>query len=341
MSSDCVCERCGYDGFHCDCLLRHGTLFDAACADIIKKKYADFVAAYKFVGAVRAFHCDADTVCIRVRRKHQVCACFFCEIQSLLQRCKNLRVRIAAGRKVAVRILLIRHDRDVCDANVFEYLCYWYESGTVQRAVYQLQASCFAETRTHLTGFNRLIKCFFAVILHETDQSFFHALCKGHIFCSGQYVGLLDLVVNDRCRVICHLAAVRTVCLVTVVFCRIVGCGHHDSCVAVVVTGRKGKCRYRHQCIVDPYMNTVCRQHTCRCLGKHVALETAVIADCHGLCTALCLHPVCKSLRRLAYHIDVHAVRTCAKHAAQSRGTELQCYGKTLLYFVFISFDSG
>ena len=79
------------------------------------------------------------------------------------------------------------------------------------------------------------------------DQAFLHAFREGHIFRSGEDVGLLDLCVYDSGGVVRHLAAVRTVSLVAVVFCRVVRSSYHNSGVAVIITCSKGKSRNRHQ----------------------------------------------------------------------------------------------
>src|SRR5699024_5859077 len=147
----CICQRCGHDGFHCHCLLRHGSFLNASRTDIIKKKDAHFIAAHQLIRAIRALHSDADTVCIRICREHQVSTCLLRQIQSLLQRLEDLRIRITAGREITVRILLIRNDRDICNADVLQHLCYRHKSGTVQRAVHELQPRRLAETRAYLS----------------------------------------------------------------------------------------------------------------------------------------------------------------------------------------------
>src|SRR5699024_7475872 len=117
------------------------------------------------------------------------------------------------------------------------------------------------------------------------------------------------------------------------------GSCHHDSRVAVIVACRKGKCRYRHQCIVDPDFDPVGSQNACRSLCKYVTLQTAVITDRNSLCAALCLDPVGKALCRLAHNIDIHTVRSCSEHTAQSCSSKLQCHSETILDLFIISFD--
>ena len=74
-------------------------------------------------------------------------------------------------------------------------------------------------------------------------------------------------------------------------------------------------------------------------IGEYIALYTAVVADRHGLCTALGLHPVGQPLRSLAHHINIHAVRARPEDAAQPGRTELQRYRETLLDLIVTAFD--
>ena len=102
------------------------------------------------------------------------------------------------------------------------------------------------------------------------------------------------------------------------------GSSHHYACIAVVITRCERKRRHRHQRVIDTDFDPICRQHACRCLCKHITFQTAVITDGHRLCAALGFYPVREPLGRLAHHIDIHAVRPSAEHAAQSCCSELQ-----------------
>ena len=117
------------------------------------------------------------------------------------------------------------------------------------------------------------------------------------------------------------------------------GCSYHDTCVAVVVTGCKGKCRYRHQCVVNSDFDSVCCQNACCCFCEYIALDTAVIADGYRLVSALCFYPVCKTLCCLTYYIDIHTVCSCAKYTTKSCGSEFQRYSKTVLDLLIVSFN--
>ena len=246
MLCNCVCKRCGNDRFHCNRVLRHCAFLDTASCNIVKEKNSYFITTYQLIGTVRAFHGNTNTVCIRVSSKHKICSCLLGKLQSLLQSCENLRVRVAACGKIAVRVFLFRNNRYICDSDILQDLGYRHKSGTIQRAVNQLQSCCLTKTRTNLAGLDCIVKSTFAVVTNKADQTFLNALCKGHIFRTSQNVCLLDLIINDSCSIICHLAAIRAISLVSIIFSRVMRCGNHNTRVALIVACRKGKGRYRH-----------------------------------------------------------------------------------------------
>ena len=336
---DLVRQRRGDQGHDSHRILRHGALLDAACADVVQKQDAHLVTGDQLIAAVRALHGNADTVRVRIRRQHQVSADFLGKGKALLKSSEDLGVRIRAGGKVAVRILLLRNNGDVRDAHVLQDPGDRYQAGAVQRRIDQLQAGVLRETRTDLAGFNGLIQGFLAVFADELDETLVNAFRKAHVLRAGEDIGLLDGIVNDCCGIVRHLAAVRSVSLVAIVLCRVVGRRDHDACVALIITGCKGKCRDRHQLVVDADVDAVCSEDACSVTREIPALQTAVIADSDGLGPALGLDPVSDTLGCLTDDPDVHAVRTCAECAAKTRRTELQSDGEAFLDLVVIPLD--
>ena len=159
------------------------------------------------------------------------------------------------------------------------------------------------------------------------------------MLCARQHIRLLDGRVDNSGRIICHLAAVRAVCLVAVVLRRVVRSRDHDASVAVVVARRKAQGRYRHELLVKAHVDVICREGAGGLAREVPALETAVVADGDGLRAALRLDPVGNALRSLANDPDVHAVRTGAEHAAQAGRAELQSDGEAVLDGLIITGD--
>ena len=114
----CISQWCGYDRLHCYRVLRHRTLLNTSCTDVIQKQYTYFIATYQLIRSIRALHRDTYTVCIRVCSEHQICALFLCKIQSQFQSLKDLRVRVAACGEVSIWIFLFRHDSNICHAYI-------------------------------------------------------------------------------------------------------------------------------------------------------------------------------------------------------------------------------
>ena len=191
---------------------------------------------------IRDSHGNAHAVGIGVGGQHQICTSLGCQLQTQLQSLENFGVRVGAGGKVAVGVLLLGHDGDIGDAYIVQHMSDRHQTGTIQRAVHQLQASSAAQAGADLAGFDRLVQSSLAVLPHKTDQTIFHAFGKGDILCAGEHIGLLDLSVhNGRC-VIGHLAAIRAIGLVAVVLGRVVRSRDHDTSIALVVTGSKTQC---------------------------------------------------------------------------------------------------
>ena len=341
MSGNGVGQRGGDDGLDGDGVLRHGALLDAACADVVQQQSAHLVAGDQLIAAVRTLHGDAHAVGVGVGGQHQVCTGLGGEVEAQLQGIEDLRVGVRAGGKVAVGILLLRHDGDVGDAHIVQDVGDRHQTGAVQGAVDQLQASRLAQARAHLTCLDGSIEGVLAVVAHKADEALLDTLCKGDVLCAGEDIGLLDLIVDDSGGVIGHLAAVGAVGLVAVVLGRVVRSCDHDARVALVVTGGKAQGGDRHQRVVDAHLDAVRCQDPGSRLGKDVALEAAVVADGHGLIAALRLDPVCQTLRGLTHDVDVHTVGASAQHAAQAGGAKLQRNGEAVLDLVVISLDLG
>ena len=341
MCGNGIGQRSGYDGLDGHRVFGHGALLDAACADVIQQQSAHLVAGYQLIAAIRALHGNAHAVGIGVGGQHQIGTSLGCQLQTQLQSLENFGVRVGAGGKVAVGVLLLGHDGDIGDAHIVQHVGDRHQTGTIQRAVHQLQAGSLAQARAHLTGLNGIIQCLLAVVAHKADQALLHALGKGYVLCTGQHIRLLDLIVYDGSSIIGHLAAIRAVGLVAVVLGRVVRSRDHDTSIALVVTGSKAQCRHRHQSIVNAHLDTVCRQNACGGLGKDIALQAAVVADRHSLAAALSLDPVCQTLRGLTHNIDIHTVGASAQNAAQTSGAKLQSHSKAVLDLVVISLDLG
>ena len=105
--------------------------------DIFGQQNADFVAAHELI-AVTGVDGDTDSVAVGVGCKEQVRFFILRKLQRLFKRLADFGVRIGAGRKVTVRVLLRRNYRNIVKARALENLADGLVARAVQRSVYEL-----------------------------------------------------------------------------------------------------------------------------------------------------------------------------------------------------------
>ena len=105
-------------------------------ADEVEKENSHFVARYELVLAAAILDRDAAPVAVGVRREEQVSACLCRILHAELHRLFDLRVRIGAGREVAVRLLLLCYYRDIRKARLLKSSRYRLESCAVEGRIY-------------------------------------------------------------------------------------------------------------------------------------------------------------------------------------------------------------
>ena len=65
-------------------------------------------------------------------------------------------------------------------------------------------------------------------------------------------------------------------------------------------------------------LDAVGSEDRCSLTGENVTLDAAVMADGDGLRQVRLVEIVGDRLRRAADHVNIHPIRACAEHAAQS-----------------------
>ena len=215
-----------------------------------------------------------------------------------------------------------------------------HQTGTIQRAVNQFEASGLADAGTDGTGLDGLVQGVDAVFTHILDEALSHAVFKRNQLGAGEDVGLLDLGIDNIGGFVGHLASIGAIGLVAVVLSGVVAGRDHDARVAVIVTGGERKGRHRHQGTVDADFDTVGGQYLGGGAGEQIALDTAIVADGNSLGAALGFDPVSEALGGLAHHINVHAVGAGANDTAQTRGAELERHCETVLNGRVVALDA-
>ena len=197
-------------------------------------------------------------------------------------------------------------------------------ASAVQRCVNDFQTALCAQIR---------IQALFQHILVISID--YRLRCVGdHAVSHGCFeIGMLDILENIQCidlsqNCICgvngHLTAIAAVYFITVVLCRVVAGGYHNTCAALLRTYCIGEHRSRHQLCIDVYLDAVCSQHFRSSLCKYIGLDAAVIRNGNaGVCECR-VHIVGQTLCCTANRINVHTVCASTNDTTETAGTEFQ-----------------
>ncbi len=321
-------------------VLRHFAFFYAALGDEVQQQHADLVAAEQLeLAGLCVLHSNANTVAVRVGGQQQVRLHLFAQLQALLQRFPNFRVRVGAGGEVAVRHLLLLNDGHVLDADAVEDGGDAASAGAVERGVNNAEVRAGAVDDAFLLY---PLEERLGDLLRNGDD---HAVRHGFVVVGVLYVGkniqLVHLCQNAVGHLGGDLAAVAAVGLVAVVFCRVMAGGDVDTGVTLEVTHGKGQRRRRHQLRINVSLDAVGGQRRGGFLCKDVGFDPAVIGDGHGRAGTDVIQVVGKALRCLAHRINIDAVGACANHAAKTRGAEGQVLVEPVVDFFILPLDGS
>ena len=111
------------------------------------------------------------------------------------------------------------------------------------------------------------------------------------------------------------------------------GSGDHDTRRGMQITGRKGHGRHRHQNRPDTHLDPIGCKNTSSDFCEHVALDAAVIADCHRRLCKVFLQIVSQALRCFCDRVNVHAVGACTDYAAQTTRAKVKVTVEGILDF--------
>ena len=137
------------------------------------------------------------------------------------------------------------------------------------------------------------------------------------------------------------LTAVLTICLVSVVFFRVVARGYNNSCRRFFVSYRKRKHRCGTERLKKVCFNSVCRKRERTLFCKFVRLMARIVRDNNSafhIFFAFVFNVLAKSLCRFFNGIYIHSVVACADNSAESARSEFQIFYKSFLNFVVVVF---
>ena len=136
-----------------------------------------------------------------------------------------------------------------------------------------------------------------------------------------------------------HLAAVRSIAFIAVIFGGIVAGRNHNTGLAVKFPYGVGEHRRGLQFIEQMHGNAVGGQHARRLAGEQIGFDTRIKRYRHGCGGAARFQIIGKALSGAANGINIHAVASGADDAAKPARPKLQVAVKSILDPFFVSFD--
>ena len=285
---------------------------------------------------------DAHAVAVRIRADAQIRAQLFLHFQRQAEGVRLLGVGHAHGGKAPIRQLLLGHDVHVLHADFLQNAAHRNVAGAVQRRVYDLQRRADLARQFGVDG--ELPDGGDVGIVHLGADVFKQSGVQRGLLVHGQRFGVAGFgqqVGNALYGLGGHLAAVRPVDLIAVIFAGVVAGGNDHARDAAQVPHREREHRHRPQRGEQVRLYARSRQHQRGFAGEHIAHQAGIVGDGHALfCAAGMREDILGQRARHAAHVVfVHAVRACAEHAAHARRTKFEIAVKAILDFGGVVFD--
>lgn len=223
----------GHNGFHQHRICGHFPKGHPSAAHVIQQQHTGLIAGQKNIFALLIFHRDTHPVTVRIGGQQQVCLLFFRIFHAQRHGFPDLRVRIGAGREIAVWQLLLFYHGNVRISALFQRAQHRLPAGSVQRRIHDGHIFVHLLIPQQRLPFHSLHESCRHIL---ADPGNFARLHRGIKICPlyvSKHIQLLNLRQDGSRSLRGDLAAVCAVHLVSVVFGRIVGCRHHDACRAV------------------------------------------------------------------------------------------------------------
>ena len=126
-----------------------------------------------------------------------------------------------------------------------------------------------------------------------------------------------------------YLCTIVPICLVTVIFFRIVRSSQNDTALATEVTDGERHFRCRTHIVKQIYFNTIGRENISRSLRKQTAVVAAIVTDYYRNLRQVfevLFQIVGKSLSGSTYRIDIHTIATYAHNTTQTTSTKFKIF---------------
>ena len=218
----------GDDGFHHHRLLRQIPFGGAAGQNIVKQQAAHLVARHQ--GVVPPVpHGDAHPVAVGIGGQQQIRLLPFRQLERAAESLPDFGVGIRRGGEAAVRLLLLRHHSNGGNADAAQHLPDRLVPRTVEGGVNHLERRFGAHAGVHLPGEDITQEILHQRIGNQGDPAVGQRLVEIDGLNVLKQVHFTDTRGDLAGIVVGHLATVRAVALVAIVFCRVVAGRDHDA----------------------------------------------------------------------------------------------------------------
>ena len=126
-----------------------------------------------------------------------------------------------------------------------------------------------------------------------------------------------------------YLCTIVPICLVTVVFLRIVRSSQNDTALATEVTDGERHFRCRTHVVKQIYFNTIGRENISRSFRKQTAVVAAIVTYYYRNLRQVfevLFQIVGKSLSGSTYRIDIHTIATYPHNTTQTTSTKFKIF---------------
>ena len=214
----------------------------------------------------------------------------------------------------------------------------------MQRCVNDFEFICNRRDRIGIDSLRRYVgKIFFIHFLTDNGhKTALECLVKGHLFHVCKNIKACNFCGNRVSMLGGELCAVFPICLVSVVFLRVVRSGNIDARYATKLAQSKGELGGGAKRIEQIYFDAICGKNRSRSFGKGLRIQTAIASDCHTVIGATFANDqIGKTLCSVCNGMNVHCIESGFHSAAQTGGSKRKSAREAQSNLIFILFNGA
>ena len=303
--------------------------------NIIKVHHTGLVTVNQYPFTLVILTSDTHTVSIRIGSHYEFSINFFSKVYSHRKSFRIFRIRRYDSREVTVLNHLFGNSEYVFESPHLQCTRNQHHTCTVNRSIDNLHIFVTGDScRINRNGFHHVQINFINVFADNLNQIRISLEFNVSSRSNGIYFVDDAFIVWSQ-----YLCTIVPICLVTVVFLRIVRSSQNDTALATEVTDSKRHFRSRTHIVKQIYFNAIGRENICRCLCKQTAVVTAVMTDYYRnlwQVFEVLLQIVGKPLSGSTYRIDIHTIATYSHDTTQTTSTKFKVFVESFNKFGFI-----